>query len=239
VLLAFGGAGPIHAAGIARALGISHVVVPPGPGVFSAYGLLRSEVEHHAARTILADTADIDIDAVQGIIDDMFDELIQRALVEGFERDAISVKASVDLRYRGQSSEITVPFESCKISHEAIRVAEARFEEEFEKEFAHRGEVKRFELAAFRLVLSIARSSADDMSTTYPPAPTHNKQARDVYFGPEVGWCRTPILLRTQLDEISCGPVIVEEYDTTIVIPPGVTARLDAYGNIVLRLEAE
>ena len=157
VLLAFGGAGPIHAAGIARALGISHVVVPPGPGVFSAYGLLRSEVEHHAARTILADTADIDIDAVQGIIDDMFDELIQRALVEGFERDAISVKASADLRYRGQSSEITVPFELCKITHEAIRVAEAQFEEEFEKEFAHRGEVKRFELAAFRLVLSIAR----------------------------------------------------------------------------------
>ena len=58
VMMAFGGAGPIHAAGVARALGIRQVLVPPAPGVFSAFGLLRAEIEHHAARTVLMATAE-------------------------------------------------------------------------------------------------------------------------------------------------------------------------------------
>src|SRR5205085_5220545 len=108
-LMAFGGAGPIHAAGIARELGIRVVLVPPSPGVFSAFGLLRAEVEHHAARTVLTEVRTADCATIQAAFDTMAADLLARARAEGYSEDAVKSQAFVDLRYRNQSSEITVP----------------------------------------------------------------------------------------------------------------------------------
>ena len=152
VLMAFGGAGPLHACGVATSLGIRTVLVPPAPGLFSAFGLLRAEVEHHTIRTVLADTANANLPDLQAVFDEMRDELLARARDEGYEPDIVECSGYVDLRYRGQSSEITVGLASLRLSDEALREAEATFEAEYERTYGHRGDVKAFELVNCRVV---------------------------------------------------------------------------------------
>ena len=114
-MMAFGGAGPLHAAGVARELGIRRVLIPPAPGVFSALGLLRAEMEQHAARTLLIDTRK-DPGAVQEAIDAMRADLLARFEAEGFAADPVGISAAADLRYFGQSAELTVPLSATELS---------------------------------------------------------------------------------------------------------------------------
>jgi N-methylhydantoinase A len=237
-LMAFGGAGPIHAAEVARALGIGRVIVPAGPGVFSAFGLLRAEIEHHAARTVLTSTADPDIPAIQRVVDEMRDELIARARDEGFAGDRVEIAAAGDIRYRGQSSELTVPFPSDRLSLAALREAEERFEAEFERTYGHRGGHKSFELVTFRLVATVPRAVEHRGTWEADAAPTGGGE-RDLYFGAAHGTVRARVGRRGDLARAPlAGPAVVQEYDTTVVIPPGCTAALDPHGNIVVAIGA-
>ncbi len=236
VMMAFGGAGPVHAAGVARELGIRRVLIPPASGVFSAYGLIGAEIEHHEARTVLTSTADPDMAAIQTILDDIHSVLVSKALDEGYSADAVKVSYFVDLRYRGQSSEITVPFPEARISFENLQAAEARFEDEFEKTYGHRGDSGEFELVTVRLVGTVRRNVAhggewiDGRATALA-----GQDSRDVYFGKQFGFQLTPILSRTGLGKkAQQGPVIIQEYDTTVVVPPNCTVALDPQANIVI-----
>ena len=260
ILMAFGGAGPLHACGVAHSLGIGTVVVPPAPGLFSAFGLLRAEVEHHTVRTVLTATGAVEPAAVQGILDEMRDDLVARAREEGFDASDVACAASFDLRYAGQSSEITIGIDASRVDEEVLREAERRFEEEYERTYGHRGAVKAFELVNCRLVARIARAGPSVPSgglggrggegaagdrrevgnagvegrTGGGPGGT-----REVYFGPERGWIDTPIIARGDLDATARpGPSIVEEYDSTVVVPPGWNMHRDECGNIVLRMGA-
>ena len=155
-MMAFGGAGPIHAAGVARELGITRVLIPPSPGVFSAFGLLRAEVEQHAAKTVLTLTRHADLAAIQSALEAKREELVTRLALEGYAESRITIATFVDLRYRGQSTEITVPIALPLIETE-LRAAEARFEAEFERTYGHRGHNKEFELVTCRLIASVIR----------------------------------------------------------------------------------
>ena len=236
MMMAFGGAGPIHAAGVAEELGIRKVLVPPAPGVFSAFGLLRAEVEHHAARTVLTTTADLDYIAVERVLDEMRSELLARIQEEGFAESAVTIAGAVDLRYRGQSSDITVPLSSLRITAEAMRRAEEEFEAEFERTYGHRGATKEFELVSCRLVMTVARGIEHGDQWAVDPTESRIAEAhREIYFGRERGMLRTRVISRSMLAGAGChGPAIVQEYDTTVVVPPGWTAALDDHGNILL-----
>ena len=238
VLMAFGGSGPVHAADLARALDIRRVLVPPAPGLFSAFGLLRAEVEHHAVRTVLVGTGEADPAAIAAVLDAMRAELVSRAGEEGFPAEAVACAAFVDLRYAGQSSEITVPLPSLLVTGETLRVAEAAFEAEFERTYGHRGERKRFELVSCRVVATVARGGDRPMRWATGPAPGGAPPAaRDVHFGPELGTLRTPILTRAALGpEPQPGPAVVEEYDSTIVVPPDARVSRDVHDNVLLEL---
>ena len=238
VLMAFGGAGPLHACGVATSLGIRTVLVPPAPGLFSAFGLLRAEVEHHTIRTVLADTANADLPDLQAVFDEMRDELLARARDEGYEPDVVKCSGYVDLRYRGQSSEITVGLASLRLSDEALRDAEATFEAEYERTYGHRGDVKAFELVNCRVVGRVVRGVAHEARWSLDErAPGTDGARRDTYFGPEAGLVSTPILSRGDLDASARpGPAVIQEYDSTILVPPGWTMRRDRHGNIVLEV---
>ena len=261
--MAFGGAGPLHACGVARSLGIGTVLVPPAPGLFSAFGLLRAEVEHHTVRTLLAGTGAVEPAAVQGILDEMRDDLVARAREEGFDTSDVACAASFDLRYAGQSSEITIGIDAPRVDEEVLREAERRFEEEFERTYGHRAAVKAFELVHCRLVARIARAGpsapsggsggrGDEGAASAAGARRDVDSAggegrtgdgpggtREVWFGPERGWIDTPIIARGDLDAAARpGPSIVEEYDSTVVVPPGWNMHRDECGNIVLRMAA-
>ena len=255
ILMAFGGAGPLHACGVASSLGIGTVLVPPAPGLFSAFGLLRAEVEHHTVRTVLARTDTVEPAAVQKVLDEMRADLVARAREEGFDESEVGCAASVDLRYAGQSSEITVGIDAARVDESALREAERRFEDEYERTYGHRGAVKAFELVNCRLVARIERDAstapADGFDAAHgAPAECREERGtgtagasaggsartRQVYFGPGIGWLDTPVVARTDLDGAARpGPSIVEEYDSTVVVPPGWSMHRDEHGNIVLR----
>ena len=235
-MMAFGGAGPIHAAGVAEALRIRRIIVPPAPGLFSAFGLLRAEVEHHTARTVLTATADARFDALQSIIDEMADSLKQRIRAEGLAEETIDFSALADMRYLGQSSELMVPLSELRIGDAVLRAAEDAFEVEYERLFGHRADHRAFELVNIHVIATIDRGvehgacwdgDADDNSVT--------GRHRSVYFGPEAGSRETAIVSRRALGvDPRDGPIIVEEYDSTVVVPPGWRAWRDGQDNIII-----
>ena len=237
-LMAFGGAGPIHAAGVARALGIHNIIIPPAPGLFSALGLLRAEVEHHTTRTVLTSTQDADLDALQTVLDEMVADLYARIREEGFDDDAITYRVLLDMRYTGQSSELMVPFPSLRVTADTLRHAEEAFEAEFERMYSHRAERKVFELVNCHLVATVARGIEPQAQWTYASdgGPTAMSQ-RQVYFGPEFEALNTTILTRAMLDDQPrSGPIVIEEYDSTVVVPPDCQVSCDPQGNLIIDL---
>ena len=239
VMMAFGGAGPIHACGVAQSLGIGRVLVPPAPGVFSATGLLTAQVEHHSARTILMPTDAADLSIAQRALDLMQDDLRGRVMAEGYAPEAISIAASADLRYVGQSSEITIALESTTITSTALRRAEALFEAEFERSYGHCGERKLFEVVNLRLVATIERTTTYGTSWIADDAGSIRREPalRRAYFGREHGVLDVPVVRRSDLSIVpSRGPLFVQEYDTTIVVPPEGRAAKDAGGSVLIEL---
>ena len=261
ILMAFGGAGPLHACGVAQSLGIGTVLVPPAPGLFSAFGLLRAEVEHHTVRTVLTGTAEVEPGQIREVLDEMRDDLVARAREEGFDSSEVTCTASFDLRYAGQSSEITIGIDTPRVDVAVLREAERCFEEEYERTYGHRGAVKAFELVNCRLVARIARAAPSVSNGGFgrrardaaanggaeagntgleTPGRADQRETREVYFGPERGWLETPVITRGDLDATGRpGPAVVEEYDSTVVVPPGWGMRCDEYGNILLRMAAD
>jgi len=236
-MMAFGGAGPIHAAGVARTLGIRQVLIPRAPGVFSALGLLHAEVEHHAARTVLTSTMGNDLAPVQAALEEMRADLLSRLREEGFDPARAQISRFADLRYRGQSSELTVPMPDGPLGESTLRALEERFEQEFERTYAHRGDTKAFELVTVRLVMRLSR--AVQHGTEWSAEAGQPPARRSVYFGPEHGQLEAEVLPRGSLGNTPRrGPLLVQEYDTTIVVPPDCEARVDAHGNVVITIGA-
>ncbi len=235
-MMAFGGAGPIHAAGVARTLGIRKVLIPPAPGVFSALGLLTAEVEHHAARTVLMSTGGYaDLGPIASALDDMRNDLRNRVREEGFDPALAEFDQFADVRYRGQSSELTVPMPEQRLTEAGLRSLEERFEQEFERTYGHRGDTKSFELVTVRLVMRVPRKV--EHGTDWAPEPAAPETTRSVYFGPAIGAIETAVISRPALERAPrAGPLLIQEYDTTIVVPPRCDVSLDAHGNVLINI---
>jgi N-methylhydantoinase A len=240
-LFAFGGNGPLFAAGMARALEMTRVVIPPAPGLFSAFGLLYAEVEHHYVRTWRRRAQGLDPAELDGAFARLEDEARAQLAAEGFTGVAVRIDRSADCRYQGQSFELTVPV----TEHVTI---EETFGREHERTYGHRaGAEEPVEIVSLRVVgrgLSDrprvpGRAQIDRDARPGGPGPripAAERLVRRVYFGPEAGWLATPILARADLATPREGPAVIEEYDATCVIPPGARAALDGWGNIVMDL---
>jgi N-methylhydantoinase A len=239
-LFAFGGNGPVFAAGIARALEITRVIVPPAPGLFSAFGLLYSEIEHHYVRTWRRRTRGLDPASLGEALARMEAEARAQLAIEGFAGAGARITRSADCRYAGQSFELTVPIPEGPPGAGAGAALEDAFGCEHERTYGHRADVDEpVEIVTLRVVgqgiPDRPRAPARLTIDSGREGPTH----RRVYFGREAGWLDTPILSRAALAVSRPGPAIVEEYDATCVIPPGARAALDESGNIVMTVAAE
>jgi N-methylhydantoinase A len=128
-----------------------------------------------------------------------------------------------------------MPAESLDVP--ALRATEERFEQEFERTYGHRGDTKVFELVTVRLVMRVPRAVAH--GTEWAPERAAADERRAVYFGPESGHLDTPVLSRQSLRRTPrAGPLLIQEYDTTIVVPPGCDAGVDEHGNVVIGIGA-
>ncbi len=239
-LFAFGGSGPIHAAGMARALEMPHVVIPPWPGLFSAFGLLLAEVEHHYVQTCFRDARTADLAELNRLLAALEAEALATLAEEGYVRERVRLRRSADLRYSGQSFELTVPLDDGPLGRDEVEALVERFAGEHERTYGHRGAPGQpVDLVNLRLVAvgQAARSRAVGAvrarSNGLRPGAS-----RRAYFGPRYGRLETPVIERAALEARLCrGPLIVEEYDTTIVVPPGSAARLDRLGNVAIEVQ--
>lgn len=233
VLVAFGGNGPVHAAEVARQLGIGEVIVPPWPGLFSAFGLLAAETRlelSQARRLVLASLTPADL--VAG-----FEELERSARAtlreEGHADSLIVTDRLLDLRYRGQSSDLRIAVPGLESLPDISTIA-ADFEAEHERTYGYKDAADRVEVVSFRVV---ARVAEDVPTAQVVPQKAVSAATRAAYFGQEYGSLETPVLGRGDLDHVPRpGPLIVEEYDATTVVPPGWGASLDAHSNIRLMI---
>jgi N-methylhydantoinase A len=230
-LFAFGGNGPLFAAGMARALEMTRVIVPPAPGLFSAFGLLYSEVEHHYVRTWRRPVRGLDPAELAEAFGRLEHEARAQLEAEGFAAAAVRIARSADCRYQGQSFELTVPVTG------AVPLEEA-FGREHERTYGHRaGLDEPVEIVSLRVVgQGVSDRPRIPERVHTPPGAGAAPTARRVYFGPQVGWMVTPIVSRGDLATPREGPAVVEEYDATCVVPPGARAGLDRYGNIVMEV---
>jgi N-methylhydantoinase A len=234
-LVVLGGAGPVHGAALAEEMGMAEVLVPEAPGVLAAFGLLAAAIEHHHARTLQARTDVADLDAVNRCLGELDAAGRGRMREEGVPAEQVRVAYSADMRYVGQAYELEVPI-AVPITRARAPEVLAAFHAVHERVYGYARAQQPVEFVNFRAV------------HTYPlPRPVVTPAARvtgtladarlgerRAYFGTFVP---TAIYERARLPRGArlAGPAIVEQSDTTTVIPPGVTALVDDAGNLRLR----
>ena len=233
-IVAYGGSGPIHAAGLADELGVRTVVVPAVAGLFSAVGLLFARLEFHEVRTCHLDADTCDPGAVAALFAEMEAQLAP--VLEG--RDGVELVRSADLRYGGQSWEVEVELAPGPVARASLDELRARFEDEHERLYGVRDQPgSPVEIRAVRLAaLGAAAATRSFLVDGRGPAGTSGSRA--IELDGERHDAR--IRARSSLgDRPEPGPLLVDEYDTTVVVPPGWGARRDgATGALVLERSA-
>ena len=241
-LFAFGGNGPMFAGVMARQLGMRHIIIPPSPGLFSAFGLLYADVEHHHSRTFRRLTREADLDELNAAWDTMAREALERLAGEGFTAEHARLRRAAAMHYQGQIYELNVPVPEGRLDRAALTALDEAFGDEHERSYGHKaGPEEPVEIVSIQVVAQGIREQAQVPDTIQSSRGEHQARpaARKAYFGPASGWVTTPVLRRGDIDAGIDGPAIVEEYDATCVVPPHAKARVDDYGNILIELADE
>ncbi|MCR8549280.1 hydantoinase/oxoprolinase family protein [Salipiger sp. P9] len=234
-MIAFGGNGGIHSVSLARALGVTEVIVPPGAGVLSALGLLYADIETSAASALLARIDAVSAEAVANGLTALENQVLHE-LSRG--RDAVELIHEADLRYKGQAFELTLPLDEGRdLTPEAVARLREAFELAHERAYGYRLADTPVEFVSLRVTAQVPKGSgALPEYRKVAPAPERRRQ---VYFGPQWGRIETAIIDRAALAAgPRQGPAIIEEYEGTTIVPPDCSARIDGKGNIILTLPA-
>ncbi|MFT8895774.1 MAG: hydantoinase/oxoprolinase family protein [Acetobacter sp.] len=235
-LLAFGGNGGMHAAALARELNIGRVIVPPGAGVFSAVGLLVADYEMGRSVSfslVLSDDRTEELEKA-------FHDLEESILAEMGREKAPALSRFVQLRYRGQGSELGVAVPEGQIVQETLQTLSRNFEDEHKRSYGYVNENGLIELVTIRVVASLPPAREPRVSSVAGLGEAEAETTRNAYFGAASGLLETPVITRMALTETPRpGPLIVEEYEGTTIVPPDCQAWRDSYNNIVIQLEAE
>ncbi|MDO9501134.1 hydantoinase/oxoprolinase family protein [Falsiroseomonas sp.] len=235
-LFSFGGNGPLFACRMAEALGMRRVVVPPAPGLFSAFGLLYADVEHHYSRSLRRQTRRLDLAEFNAALDALSSQALDQLAAEGFTGAEARLRRAAALHYHGQSFDLTVPLPDGRITTDALRALEEAFGQEHERTYGHRaGEEEPVELVSIQVVgQGIRTGEAQPLGGVPSRAEAAAPAPRRIFLGPEEGWVEAPVIRRADLVAPQTGPLIVEEYDATCLVLPGWRASLDDARNILL-----
>ncbi len=235
MLLAFGGAGPVHAARIARDLGMAGVIVPLYPGVFSAIGLMMSNVKHDYIQSKMDPIAAVAAADVEAIFTRLATQAAADLRADGFAEAQIGIERALDMRYAGQGYEITVP---CDGSIDLVRLR-ASFDARHQAMFGHNAPEEPVEIVSYRVrgigkVPPVALPRFSRAGTRLADALRTTRQVR---FGGEAVDC--PVYQRGKLDVglAFSGPAVLDQLDCTTVICPGQVARVDEWKNLIVTEE--
>jgi N-methylhydantoinase A len=235
-LFAFGGNGPVVATEIASLLEMRSVLIPANPGVFSAYGLLLADIEHELTRGYLKRLNEIDPAELEGIFAELANGVGELMSAEGYAPAQYRLERAIDLRYSDQAHELRIPYPHTRTDGADLRALAESFAAEHERTYGHASGADAVESVALRVVGQVqAQRPSLRRSPPRQPSDAPTPRARLAYFGTAGGRLRTPVLARADLASAPrSGPLIIEEYDATCVVPPGWRAMLDDLGNIEL-----
>src|SRR5215468_251969 len=241
MLLAFGGAGPLHAGRIARDLGMAGVIVPLYPGVFSAIGLLMSDVKHDYIQSKMAPLSEV----TPAAINDMFERLAAQAREElhgdGFARDDIRIERALDMRYAGQGYEIAVPCPAEPLRIVDVKQLRLTFDQQHAGMFGHMAPEEPVEIVSYRvrgvgLMPPVELPKFARTGAALKDARRGTRRAR--FDGTEFD---CPVYQRERLDVGSslAGPAILAQLDCTTVIRPGQVGRIDEWKNVIVTQDGD
>jgi N-methylhydantoinase A len=236
-LVAYGGAGPLHAASVASELGVSDILVPPGPGILCALGVLTKDVSMELSLSRLVQDSDVEFTAR---IPDAFDELQRRARSEltasGADVATLTFAHAVDARYLGQNFELPVPIVLGGDLREQIRT---RFGEAHRLAYGYARDAAEIELVTFRLRAVLAATRPRMRAAASGSGECAPRGRRPVFFDGSSRPVSCNIYDRIMLapGHRVIGPAVIEQMDTTTIVPPDFAASVDLYGN--LRLSAK
>jgi N-methylhydantoinase A len=233
-LLAFGGAGPVHACAVASLLQSTSVVFPPQASVLSAFGTLVTPVRLDLVRSVLGRLDALDWDTLLPMLDEMEQEAVAALEASGVKRNDVRLSIGADLRYFGQQNEVTVPFDiDPRAARDTARIG-AAFEQSYVAQYGVAPSHVPAEIVSWRLT---AQGPLTEEPVT-PPLLNGGQPAapacqRIVALWPDAGavnvWSRSTL----QTGQVIDGPAIIEERETTIVLLPEWRAEVDALGCIV------
>jgi N-methylhydantoinase A len=236
-LVAFGGAGPMHAWALAKNLGVPRVLVPRAPGLHSALGLLATNLRCDQSHTVLESTTSPDFQRIQKIYQQLETQLRDLLREQGVPLKSISIQRFTDLRYEGQAYEITLQVPSGRVSKAGMQELVKAFHSHHEQQYgfsAPKAPVTIVNLRVIAFSQMPPLKPADIIpQEESPPAP---RMTRHVYFEEVEGVLDTPIFERTSLGQgaVIVGPAIIEQLDSTTVVHPESRAVVSTGGNLVL-----
>ena len=238
LLVAFGGAGPVHANRLAAELEIPTVLVPPSPGTTSAMGLLVTDIKHDYSVALIQRVDRLDFQVASESFQRMSADGEAALSREGMAPNEMGFLHQADMRYVGQSYELTVPLSDGELAPAGLAGIVDRFHMEHERAYGFRADGEPVEFVALRLsaVGSISRPRTREISSRGRELATAFKTIRSVYFAESEGFadCRVYDRYKLPPDAEIRGPAIVEEVDSTTVIHPGYRALVDRSGNLLL-----
>lgn len=238
-LVAFGGAGPMHAAFLAKTMGINQVIVPKDSGVFSAFGGVVMDFKHDCEKTFYSAIDQVDLESLNRQYQELDGKVLEVMREQGIPNEKVEIIRSAQIRYVGQTYEVETPVPSGRIDSKELEKILSDFHVEHRKEY---GFSERKFPAAFVNLRSTAIGKVDKPNfeevhgKKYVPEQARVEK-RDVFFENH-GFVTAKILDRTSLSVGSHinGPVVIEDLSSTAIIPPDMNGEVDPYGNLIVNV---
>jgi N-methylhydantoinase A len=240
-LVAYGGAGPLHASAIAREIGMRHVLVPRAPGHFCAFGMLFSDLRYDLVRTWFTRLADVSFDEIERVYAGLIEDGKKSLAASGIRPGRVAVARAADMRYVGQEHPVTVALPPEVFRRRSREALKRRFDEEHLQRYGTCAPEESAEIVSLRATVSGAlRKPRLERIARGGRATLRSAQRgkRDVYFADAGKAVATPAYAREELragNRID-GPALVEEHASTTVVLPGDRLRVDDFGNLDIEI---
>ena len=241
LLLAFGGAGPVHAHRVARALGVPGFVAPLGAGTASAFGFLCAPLSFDLARSLYGRLDELDWDAANAALAEMEEEGRELLRASGITDEDVRVRRLGEMRYVGQGHEVGVKLPEGTLGPDDVEGISAGYREEYRRLYGREGPDVPLEAITWRVEVSAPRPEILQEERDGDPGALDEarKGKREIYLPEQDGFAAVPVYDRYRLDPGAAfdGPAVVEERESTVIVGPDSRAEVDGSRNLIVRWE--